>query len=352
MAINLATKYSDKIQTRFTHESYIAGKVSQEYEFTGVKGIKVYTPTTVPMNDYNRTATGNRYGTPVEMQDTVQDLIMSQDKSFSLTIDKGNNTEQMMIKNAGKMMNLQQKEQIVPMVDRYAFSRYIQMAGTVGGASAKPTKSNIVEMIADGAQALDDNQVPDEGRYIAVTAEMYKMLKLSPEFLGLEKLGEQALGKGVVGEIHGMKVVKVPTSYLPADCYFLIWHKSAVILPYKIKDAKIHEDPPGISGALLEGRNLYDAFVLGAKAYGLYACVLSTKKVATPTASFATNECTLSCTTGSATMYYTVDGTDPRYSSTRLPYTAKFGTTAGQVIKAYAEKADMYASDVMVSTAT
>ena len=36
-------------------------------------------------------------------------------------------------------------------------------------------------------------------------------------------------------------------------------------MPYKIADAKVHEDPVGVSGALIEGRHYYDAYVLGAK---------------------------------------------------------------------------------------
>ena len=90
MAVNLATKYSDKIATAFTHASYVKGNTSSAYDFTGVKTLKIYTPTTVPEVDYTRDG-ANRYGAPVEMQDTVQEMKMTQDKAFSLTIDKGNN---------------------------------------------------------------------------------------------------------------------------------------------------------------------------------------------------------------------------------------------------------------------
>ena len=34
-------------------------------------------------------------------------------------------------------------------------------------------------------------------------------------------------------------------------------------MPYKIADAKVHEDPVGVSGALIEGRHYYDAYVRG-----------------------------------------------------------------------------------------
>ena len=49
--------------------------------------------------------------------------------------------------------------------------------------------------------------------------------------------------------------------------------KDAVLMPYKIADAKVHEDPVGVSGALIVGRHYYDAYVLGAKCGGVYAPV-------------------------------------------------------------------------------
>ena len=54
MAINLATKYSKQIDEVYTHESFVAGKANGKYEFTGVKGVKIYAPVTVPVVDYTR----------------------------------------------------------------------------------------------------------------------------------------------------------------------------------------------------------------------------------------------------------------------------------------------------------
>ena len=99
MAINLATKYAQKIASMYTLGSLVADKASNEWDFSGVKSVKIYTPQTVEPVDYQRNGT-NRYGTPAEMADVVQELSMRQDKSFSLIIDKGNNNEQAMAKIA------------------------------------------------------------------------------------------------------------------------------------------------------------------------------------------------------------------------------------------------------------
>lgn len=354
MANNLASKYSERISTQFTKESFIKGKTSTDYNFTGVKTLRVYTPLTVPENDYQRSGQ-NRYGAPQEMQDTVQEMILSQDKSFALTIDKGNNMDQMNIKGAGKMLQLQMREQSIPTADKYAFAQFVRGAGTVKGLTAKPTKDTIVAAIADAARAFDDALVPDDERYIALTAEMYTLIKLSPEYTNIETLGRKAVGRGVVGEIQGMKVVKVPTSYLPDDCYFLAWVPGAVMFPYKISDAKYHKDPPGLSGDLLEGRHYYDAFVLGAKASGVYAAVLASKQQAAPTVAHASGKLTIT-SSGADEIRYTLDGSDPRYFSEAKIYSGEISTAAFEpgayTAKAVAYKSGKFTSDVAEFTFT
>lgn len=349
MATNLATKYSDRIVSQFTKDSFIKGKTSTDYDFTGAKTLRIYTPLTVAENDYQRSGQ-NRYGTPTEMQDTVQEMVLSQDKSFSLTIDKGNNMDQMNTKAAGKMLQLQLKEQSIPTADKYAFSKFVQGAGTIMGLSAKPTKDTIIAAIADASRLFDEALVPDNDRYIALTGEMFMLCKLSPEFSGSDSLGAKATGKGIVGEIHGMKVVKVPSSYLPTDCYFVAWVPGAVMFPYKISDAKYHKDPPGLSGDLLEGRHYYDAFVLGAKSAGVYAGVLGSKKQTAPTITYSGGTLTIA-STGATVIRYTTDGTDPRYNNDAKIYSAAVtGSTIGtgnRTIRAVAYADGKFTSDVV-----
>ena len=103
MAVNLATKYSSQIAEVFTAGSFVKGKTSTTFDLTGVKTLKVYTPVTVPEVDYTREGMA-RYGTVTEMQDIVQELKMTQDKAFTLTIDKGNYLDQNMSKKAADML--------------------------------------------------------------------------------------------------------------------------------------------------------------------------------------------------------------------------------------------------------
>ncbi len=334
---NLHTKYAKELAMAFAKPSYLRNYGNKDYNWIGNKTIRVSTITTQALGSYTRSGT-SRYGTPTELEDTYQELSISQDKAFSITVDKGNNVEQDMMKNAGKVLSAELREQAVPTSDKYAFTQWVKHAGYVCGM-AKPSKTTIVAAIQDALQRLDDQLVPDEGRRAWVTAEMYKFIVQSTEFLAIDKLGEKSTAKGEVGEIGGARVFKVPSSYLPTSCYFLITYEESVMFPKKITETKIHEDPPGISGALLEGRFNYDAFVLGTKADGVYAGVLNTAgngQQTTPTISDAGGHAFTVTSANADSIYYTSDGSDPRYSSTRTLYSGQVTLSGAATVKAVA----------------
>ena len=346
MSINLASKYAKSISARFQKESYLAGNTCEDFDFAGVRSISIYTPLTVDLNDYDRTATANRFGTPVEMQDTIQEIELSQDKGFSITIDRGNNEDQMNVKGAAKMLKLQLKEKVVPFMDQYALKRFTHLAGTVAGIDA-PTKSTIVSAILDGAAVLDNAMVPDADRILYIPTTYYNMLRQSSEFLAADIMAQKALEKGLVGMVADMRVIKVPDKYLPEGVYFLITHKSSVLAPNKIKTARVLTNVMGIDGNVLEGRNYFDAFVLASKCDGVYAAVAGDKVCAAPV---ITSAGAISSTTPGAVLYYTTDGTDPRYSKTVKTGSTSDVTQSGTVVKAYAKKDDMFPSGVTSMT--
>ena len=345
MAINLHDTYAKEIQTKFTTESLVAGRLSNDYSWSGVKTVKISTPITVPMTDYVRSGM-NRYGNPTEMQDMVQELTLTQDKSFSLTVDKGNNEDQNGIKEAGKILALQISERAVPTMDTYVFSALVKQAGNIVGNTTALSESNICERISAGTLLMDEAEVPANDRTLYLTAEAYKMLKHSEEFLAVTSLAEKALAKGMVGMYDNMTVIKVPSCRFPANVNFMIVHKNAATAPVKLNDTRIHLDPPGISGALLEGRQYYDCFVFGVKCAGIYVDVDTTSGkgviVATPS---ITTAGAVTCSTSGAVIKYTIDGTDPRYSPTAEIYSSTV-TASGQTLKAYAYKEGCFNSPV------
>ncbi len=345
MATNLFTLNSEMPMTAFTRESLVAGRLCNDYDFSGAKTVRVLTPITVAMNTYKRTGT-NRYGTPSEMQDIIQDMTLTQDRSFAITIDKGNDADQNFAKNAGKMLMLQIQERAVPEFDTYVLNKLATKAGFVVGDAQPLTKDNICERISNATAQLDDKEVPAYDRMLFVSTNTYRLLKHSPEFMAVQELGKEALTKGVVGMYDNMQVIKVPAPRWPANVNFMIVHKNAATAPVKISETKLHKDPPGISGHLLEGREYYDCFVFGQRAWGVYAEIDTAegKGIVCAPPAIASNGALTSETSG-VKFYYTIDGSDPRYSSTAMQGSSAYASS-GTTVKAYCTKADCYDSAV------
>lgn len=350
MTVNLMTKYADKLAEAFTRESFTAGKCSSAFDFVGVKSIKILSTLTQPLSDYSRTGTA-RYGTPADVQDTLQEMSLSQDKAFSLVIDKGDNSEQMMLKNAGMMMRKQQRERVVPAVDKWNLRKWAEGAGKVV-LSAAPDKTTMIGLLLAAETFFEDNLVLASERYVYMSNARFENIRLASEFAGCDGLVNKFVVRGLRGSIGTLQIITVPSTTMPANVHFLAVYKNAVLAPHKIHEAKIHQDSPGISGHLMEGRDIFDAFVIGENCNGVYACVLTAKKATTPT---ATKTTTTALAAGSGEIIkYTLDGTDPRYSTTAATYAAPLeNPTAGVVIKAFAHKyaSDIYNSDLLEHTA-
>ncbi len=274
MAVNLAEKYAAKVDERFKLKSLTEAFVNHDYTWEGVKTLHVYSIPTVALNDYDRTASANRYGTPAELQDTEKDYTLSQDKGFTFIIDKGNNVDQMNVKGAGKALQREIDEVIVPTKDAYRLGVIAAGAVAAGNtATGAINTSNAYAKFLDGQKALDNAKVPITGRVAAIGATFYSMIKQDSTFIRSGDLSQKMLVNGQVGEIDGVPVIKVPTYYLPANCEFIITHPIATINPKKLTDYKIHRDQPGINGNLVEGRVRYDTFVLEGKKDAIYAHV-------------------------------------------------------------------------------
>ena len=119
-------------------------------------------------------------------------------------------------------------------------------------------------------ETLSDNKVPIVGRIALVTPSFYKFLKLDETFIKNSDLGQQIVLNGQVGKIDGVPVIVAPTSYFTENVNFVVTHPSALCAPVKLNEYKIHTNPPGVSGSLVEGRIIHDAFVLSNKAAAIY----------------------------------------------------------------------------------
>ena len=289
---NLAEKYADKVAERFKLQSLATGFTNRDYNWTGVKTLWVYSIQTVALQNYARhgglfgSSGASRYGTLADLQDEAQELQVSQDKSFTFVIDKGDKMDSMNVRDAGKALRREIDEVIVPTEDRYVFHKLASAAYTNGNVNgtkqALATGDAAYAAFLEGQTALDNKYVPAGGRIAAVNASTLALLKQSNNFIKSSEIGQKMLINGQVGEVDGVKIVKVPDNYLPSNVAFVITHPSVTVKAEKLADYKIHQDPPFISGNLVEGRVYYDAFVLNAKKDGVYAYLTSNSSPTLP----------------------------------------------------------------------
>jgi hypothetical protein len=270
MAINYAIKYQKAIDQLYTKDSLTEAMFGAKYDFIGAKTARVYTLTSQALADYTRTG-ANRYGTPAELQDTIQEMEITKDRSFSIVVDRGNYIQQNMVKTAANVIKIQQQEQYIPETDAYKLTVLAAAALAESQvATAAITASNAYEKFLDGQVALDNAKVPRTGRIAIVSPSFYKFIKLDPSFVKASDLAMKTLINGQVGEIDGVKIVLGYTAIMPANTAFILTHPTANVCPKQLAEMKTHEDAPGISGLLVEGRWIYDAFVLEQKAKANY----------------------------------------------------------------------------------
>lgn len=273
MAIDLVTQFLPYVDELFTTESKKSLLTNQDLSWTGAHTVKVYKVTTASMNDYGRSGpeSGNwsRYGQVQGLDATTEEFTLRNDRSFTFAVDKLDKDETGGQLAAASALARQVREVVIPEVDAYVYGVMADGAGHKP-AAVKLTKENIYTEIIKANNDLDNDEVPETGRIIVVTPDVYLLMKQCKDIVMETDIGNDMRIRGVVSNLDGANVLKVPRKRLPADFGFMIAHPVATVAPTKLEDYKTHQDPPGISGELVEGRICYDAFVLENKAKAIY----------------------------------------------------------------------------------
>lgn len=274
MAIELVTKYLPYVDELFKAESKKSLLTNEDFDWTGAHTIKVYKIGTAPMNDYDREgtksgATGSRYGLIKNLDASTQSMLITKDRSFTFVIDKLDSDETGKTLEAASALARELREVTVPEVDAYVYGKMCAGAGTKPEAIAL-TAENIYSEIVKATTVLDDAEVHENGRVLLVTPTVYQLMKQSKEIVLSTNIGEDMRLKGVISNLDGMNVIKVSSIRVPENFGFMVAHPCATVAPTKLADYKTHQDPPGISGTLIEGRIAYDAHVLDNKKKAIY----------------------------------------------------------------------------------
>lgn len=275
MAIELVTRYLPYVDEIFIQESKKSLLTNNNFSFDGADTVRIYKISTAQMNDYGRHgATGNnwsRYGAIDDLDATTQTMHLKRDRSFTFVIDTLDSMDTGRALAGASALARQTREVVIPEVDNHIYFKMAEGAGTKLSTPAdQVSETTIYELILGASKALDDALVPEQGRVLLVTPDTYRMMKLNKEIIMETDVGAADRKKGVIGMIDGCTVIKVSASRLPERFVLMMAHPSATVAPAKLESYVTHTDPPGICGELVEGRIVYDAFVLDNKKMGIY----------------------------------------------------------------------------------
>lgn len=271
--IELATKFLPYTDEQFATESKKSLLTNQDFSWSGAHSVKIYRITTASMSDYGRSgpSEGNwsRYGAVEGLDATTQEMILKRDRSFTFAIDALDEDETAGQLQAATALARQNREVCIPEIDTYVYGVMCANAGHKPDAKALTT-SNIYTEILAASEALDDAEAPETGRVLVVTPATYALMKKCKDIVMETDVGNDLRLRGVIAILDGMNVQKIPANRLPKNFGFMVAHPCATVAPVKLETFNVHQNPPGISGALVEGRIVYDAFVLDNKKSALY----------------------------------------------------------------------------------
>lgn len=273
MAIELAEEYLPYVDEQFATESKRSLVTNEDFKFTGAHSVRIYKISTGKMNDYGRKGpegeNWSRYGEIQNLDATTEQFIMTKDRSFTFVIDALDTDETRDTLEAASALARQIREVVIPEVDTYTYGVMCSGAGTKPEA-IELTKDNIYTEIIKASSTMDDKGVPETDRVLVVTPATYMLMKQCKDITMETDIGNDMRIRGVIGNLDGASVQKVQASRLPDGFGFMLCHPCATVAPTKLESFKTHQNPPGINGSLVEGRIVYDAFVLENKKGAIY----------------------------------------------------------------------------------
>jgi len=275
MAQNYGAAHLKVVDERVVLESLTAGRLSNDIrlDFNGKNSVTIYNVNTVAEVDYQRgELNASRFGALVEVGTGVQTLTLSQDKAFNAAIDRGNYEDSQMVTEAASFVKRQVREVIVKNLDIYNLGVLTAYAiansqGSIGSTAI--TNTTAYQTIITQQAALDELLYPQDGRTLWITPTVYNLLKRDPEFVKGCDESVKDLKKGILGEIDGLTVVKVPAAYMVAKFEFMITCKNVAVAVNKFNMIRTLDNDSNIDGWLVQGRRYFDLFILGQKATGI-----------------------------------------------------------------------------------
>ena len=203
--IGLAAMYLPLLDEAYKAESKTAilDTLTDYVRFTGGNTVNIFNIDPVGMSNYDR----NAGFVPGDVTGTWQPYVLETDRGRSYQVDFLDN-EQAMSLVVPNLLGTVERQHIIPEVDAYRFAQYA--SGAAAGNVVTETLSAgaaTVASIDSASVALDNAEVPYEGRILFVSPAVYGLLRG-----GITRLvpnGEKDVNN-MIEVYNDMRVIRVP----------------------------------------------------------------------------------------------------------------------------------------------
>lgn len=246
------------------------------------KSVLIKKITTSGLSDYSRSSGYTDGDLTVEWQ--THTFSMDRGKRFVLDVMDEKEAYTTMAEAGAEF----QRVHVAPEVDAYRFEKICSKSGN-NATPGSLTYDTVIAAIRDGIKALDDDEVPKDGRILFVSSETEQAMEDSGEFF---KTIDVTKNNGVIDTgikvFNGMPVYPVPSArfydnfdfgsdgFAPnasgVGLNFIIGYKPALLAIVKYKTSNIINALANqtADGYILKYRIYHDLFVLDNKVNGIY----------------------------------------------------------------------------------
>lgn len=288
---NYAEKFERELQQKYAREltsNSLFGS-NLNVKFINAQTIKLPKITVSGYKDHNRNVLGFNSGTVMNEWEPKK---LEHDRDIELFLDPLDVDETNLVLEMANLTNIFENEQVIPEMDSYVYSKLYAEAMNYKTAGAKVdttalTKANILDWFDDRMGEMDDLGVPEEGRELRLTSDMYKLLKQAD---GISRTLDVSKGNDIDRRVHSIeevKIIKVPSARFKTAYNFtngcvaddtakqinmMLCHPSCQVSRQRYSYIKVftpgHDSRTG-DKYLYQNRKFWDSFMIENKACGM-----------------------------------------------------------------------------------
>lgn len=285
-SIDLATRFVPFLDELYKRESLssVLDTLPDRVNWVGAQTAKVFKVDVDGLGNYSR----NSGFVPGSSDGTWETLQIQKDRGRSFTIDVMDNDETVGMAFASTLSQFE-RTAVVPEIDAYRFAKYAAGAGTTVTGTLS-NSDDIPGLITTAQAAMDDKEVPYEGRILFVNPTIYGYLKnditryVDNSATDINRTVEMYDTLRVIrvpsGRFNTVCTLAAPTDasstggYTAAgvDINFMIVHPSAVmqVIKHQIPRVFSPEVNQEADAWKINYRVYHDCWVLANHTYGIY----------------------------------------------------------------------------------